>query len=125
MDLLGARSEVLSLHLPLTETTRGLYSPDVLDRLRRDCVLINTCRGGIVDEAALEALLRDGRISAACFDVFAVEPLTDMALLDAPNFLCTPHIGGSAEEARLAMGRAAIEGLAETFVPERGRPPFE
>ena len=61
MDELVARSEVLSLHLPLTETTRGLYSPDVLDRLRRDCVLINTCRGGIVDEAALEARLRDGR----------------------------------------------------------------
>ena len=88
-------------------------------------MLINTCRGGIVDEAALAARLRDGRVAAACFDVFAVEPPTNPALLHAPNFLCTPHIGGSAEEARLAMGRAAIVGLAETFVPERGRPPFE
>ena len=125
MDELVARSEVLSLHLPLSETTRDLYTSNVLDRLRPDCVLINTCRGGIIDEAALAERLRDGRIAAACFDVFAVEPLVDTALLDAPNFLCTPHIGGSAEEARLAMGRAAISGLAETFVPERGEPPFE
>ncbi len=125
MDELVARSEVLTIHLPLNETTKDLYAADVLNRLRPDCVLVNTCRGGIVDEAALEACLGDGRIAAACFDVFAVEPPIDQALLNAPNFLCTPHIGGSAEEALLAMGRAAISGLAETMVPRRGAPPFD
>lgn len=124
MDELLARSEVLSLHLPLSDATRGLYSADVLAQLRPDCVLINTCRGGIVDEAALMQVLTEGRITAACFDAFAVEPPTDDDLLNAPNFLCTPHLGGSAEEARLAMGRAAIAGLSDNFVPEDGKPPF-
>ena len=55
-----------------------------------------------------------------CVDVFAVEPPTDDELLNAPNFLCTPHIGGSAEEARLAMGKAAIEGIENNFLPEPG-----
>lgn len=124
MDELLDRSEVLSLHIPLSDVTRGLYSAEVLGRLRPDCVLINTCRGGIVDEDALRETLVEGRIAAACFDAFAVEPPTDEGLLNAPNFLCTPHIGGSAEEARLAMGRAAIAGLSEHFVPEDGKPPF-
>jgi len=125
MDALLARSEVLSLHLPLNASTRGLYGAAALDRLRPDCVLINTCRGDIVDEAALKQRLKAGRIAAACFDVFAIEPPTDDELLNLPNFFATPHIGGSAEEARLAMGRAAIRGLTENFLPEPGVYPFD
>jgi len=124
-DDLLSRSEVLSLHLPLTDATQGLYSAAVLFRLREDCVLINTCRGGIVDETALKTVLSEGRIAAACFDVFAEEPPGDDALLTLPNFLATPHLAGSAEEARLAMGRAAIRGLFENAVPEPGRSPFD
>ena len=124
LDELVARSEVLSLHIPLNDTTRGLYSAAVLDRMRNDAVLINTCRGGIIDENALKERLLDGRISAACIDAFAVEPPTDDELLNAPNFLCTPHIGGSAEEARLAMGKAAIDGIEDNFLPEPGVFPF-
>jgi phosphoglycerate dehydrogenase-like enzyme len=124
MEQLVECSEVLSLHIPLDDSTRGLYSADVLDQLRPDAVLINTCRGGIIDENALKERLLDGRIAAACFDAFAVEPPTDNRLLTAPNFLCTPHIGGSAYEARLAMGRAAISGIADNFLPEPGVFPF-
>ena len=122
-DLL-ARAEVLSLHVPLTPATRGLYGPALLDRLRPDCVLINTARGEIVDEAALAECLRDGRLAAACADVFATEPEIDQALIDLPNFFATPHIGGSAEEARLAMGRIALDGITRNAVPEAGVPPF-
>jgi D-3-phosphoglycerate dehydrogenase len=125
MDELLARSEVLSLHLPLNRGTRGMYTAAVLDKLRPDCVLINTCRGGLVDEAALKALLKAQRIAAACFDVFAVEPPDDDELLNLPNLFATPHIGGSAQEARLAMGRAAIRGLTENFLPEPGVYPFD
>jgi phosphoglycerate dehydrogenase-like enzyme len=125
MDELVARSEVLSLHLPLNATTRGLYTDEVLGRMRPDAVLINTCRGGIVDEAALKARLYDGRLAAAAFDAFAVEPPLDDDLLNAPNFLCTPHVGGSAEEARIAMGRAAIAGIEDNFLPEPGVHPFD
>lgn len=123
-DELIERSEVLSLHIPLNNRTRGLYSASVLERMRDNAVLINTCRGGIVDEDALKRCLLDGRLAAACFDVFAVEPPTDNQLLNAPNFLCTPHIGGSAEEARLAMGKAAIEGIENNFLPDPAVFPF-
>ena len=121
---LVTRSEVVSLHIPLDDTTRGLYSAEVLDLMRDDAVLINTCRGGIIDEYALKQRLMEGRLAAACIDAFAVEPPTDDELLNAPNFLCTPHIGGSAEEARLAMGRAAIDGIEDNFLPEPGVFPF-
>jgi D-3-phosphoglycerate dehydrogenase len=116
-DELLARSEVLSLHLPLTSETRNLYDAETLKRLRPDCVLINTCRGGIVNEKALQASLMDGSLIAACFDVFEVEPPTNDDLLRIPSLLPTSHIGASADEARYAMARAAIRGLTKNVVP--------
>lgn len=119
-----ASSEVLSIHLPGTSKTRGLYDAAALDRLRSDCVLINTARGRIVDEAALRDRLADGRIFAAAFDVFEVEPPEDDRLLALPNFLATPHIGAGSEEARWNMGVTAINGIEENFIPEPGVYPF-
>jgi D-3-phosphoglycerate dehydrogenase len=107
------RSEVLTLHLPKIRTTRGLYSREVLERLRSDCVLINTCRGEIVDEEALADRLESGALPAACFDVFAIEPAECDRLLNLPNFLATPHIGASSEETRVAMAQASVRGLTE------------
>lgn len=112
-DELLARSEVLTLHLPKTKATRWLYNREVLERLRDDCLLINTCRGEIVDEEALADILEAGRIPAACFDVFAIEPAVCDRLLANPNFLATPHIGASSEETRVFMVDAAIRGLTE------------
>jgi phosphoglycerate dehydrogenase-like enzyme len=124
-DELLERSEVLSIHLTVTDRTRNLYTAAVLDRLRPDCVLINTARGHIVDEVALRERLRSGRIAAAGFDTFAVEPASDDVLLNLPNFLATPHIGAGSIEARWRMGTSAIEGLVRNFVPEPGQYPFE
>lgn len=107
------RSEVLTLHLPKIRTTRGLYSREVLERLRSDCVLINTCRGEIVHEEALADRLESGALPAACFDVFAIEPAECDRLLNLPNFLATPHIGASSEETRVAMAQASVRGLTE------------
>ncbi len=104
-------ADVVSLHLDLNEQTRGVLSRDRLELMRPGSFLVNTSRGGLVDEQALKELLHDGRIAGAAFDVFAVEPPGDADLLGLPNFLATPHIGGSTEEAILAMGRAAIAGL--------------
>jgi D-3-phosphoglycerate dehydrogenase len=117
-DELLARSEVLTLHLPKTKQTLGLYSRGVLGRLRPDCLLINTCRGGIVDEDALLERLDSGALGAACFDVFAIEPAENDRLLRHPNMLATPHIGASTEETRLILVRAAIRGLANSRVVE-------
>jgi D-3-phosphoglycerate dehydrogenase len=79
--------------------------------MKPTAILINAARGGLVDEVALKCALMEKQLAAAAFDVFADEPPQDTELLSLPNFLATPHIGGSAEEAILAMGRAAINGL--------------
>lgn len=117
LDELLTRSDVVSLHVPLEEETRGLLDARRLALLKPTAVLINVARGGLVDEGALKSMLKDGRLAGAAFDVFASEPPRDAELLDLPNFLATPHIGGSSEEAVLAMGRAAIRGLDENEVP--------
>jgi phosphoglycerate dehydrogenase-like enzyme len=111
LDDLLAEADVVSLHVTLDDSTRGLLDRRRLELMKPSAVLVNTARGGLVDEEALADLLREGRLAAAAFDVFALEPPGDSALLGLPNFLGTPHIGGSTEEAILAMGRAAIDGL--------------
>jgi D-3-phosphoglycerate dehydrogenase len=115
-ELLRA-ADVVTLHLPLDDTTKGILSAERLALMRQDAILINTARGGLVDERALKTMLKEGRLAGAAFDVFVTEPPEDAELLRLPNFLATPHIGGSAEEAVLAMGRAAIEGLDSTGDP--------
>jgi D-3-phosphoglycerate dehydrogenase len=109
-DLLR-RSDVVTLHVPLDESTRNLLTAEHLALMRPTAILINAARGGMVDEVALKSALEDKRLAAAAFDVFAQEPPQNQGLLALPNFLATPHIGGSAVEAILAMGRAAIDGL--------------
>lgn len=111
LERLLTEAEVVTLHVPLDHTTANMLSAERLALMRPDAVLINAARGGLVDEVALAAKLRDGRLAAAAFDVFSTEPPKTDELLMMPNFLATPHIGGSSEEAILAMGMAAIEGL--------------
>lgn len=122
LDDLLRRSDIVSIHLPCTDSTRGILNAARLGVMKPGAVLINTARGQLVDEAALKELLKSQKIAAAGFDVFAIEPPQDAELLNLPNFLATPHIGGSTEEAILAMGRAAINGLdharpAREFLP--------
>ena len=120
MQVLLREADVVSLHVPYGTGTQNLIDADALAQMKDTAVLINTARGGLVDEAALKAALMSGALFAAAFDVFVSEPPEDQELLDLPNFLATPHIGGSAAEAILSMGRAAIEGLSDHRVPEPG-----
>jgi len=117
LDDLLRRSDIVTLHVPLDDSTRGMLDARRLALLKPTAVLINAARGGLVDEVALRTALQEKRFAAAAFDVFAVEPPTDTELLSLPNFLVTPHLGGSAQEAILAMGRAAIRGLDESAIP--------
>jgi len=95
LDALLAESDAVSLHMPLTPQTRGLFDAARLARMKRDAVLINTARGGVIDEAALAAMLREGRLGGAALDVFDKEPLAaDSPLAGAPRLLLTPHIAG-------------------------------
>ena len=120
-DELVQRSEVLTLHVPKTAATIDLYDAKVLARLRPDCVLINTCRGGIVNEDALTERLATNQLAAACFDVFDVEPATVDALINLPTMLASPHIGAATDEARIVMGMAAIDGLTENALVRPGQ----
>lgn len=109
-DLLR-QSDIVSLHLPLNDSTRNILDAKKLALMKPEAILINTARGGLVDEAAVKKMLKDEKLGGVAFDVFVTEPPDDTELLNMPNFLATPHIGGSTDEAILAMGRAAIAGL--------------
>jgi phosphoglycerate dehydrogenase-like enzyme len=111
LDDLLSQSDIVTLHVPLDPSTRRLIDAAALARMKPSAFLVNTARGGIVDEAAVKRALVDRRLAGAAFDVFNEEPPTDRDLLALPNFIGTPHIGGGTAEAVLAMGRAAIEGL--------------
>lgn len=117
LDCLLEQADIVTLHVPLDETTRGMLDARRLARMKPSAILINCARGGLVDENVLEEMLRTGKLAGAGFDVLADEPPGDLRLLQLPNFLVTPHIGGSSYEAVLAMGRAAIDGLDNHCIP--------
>lgn len=95
LDALVAASDAISLHVPLVDSTRSLFGASRIGLMKKGAVLINTSRGGIVDEAALAHALREARIGGAALDVFDREPLpAGSALADCPNLLLTPHIAG-------------------------------
>jgi D-3-phosphoglycerate dehydrogenase len=113
LDELLMQSDVVTLHTPLDDSTRNLINESNICLMKRSAILINAARGGIVEESALKKALMTNSIAGAAFDVFTQEPPRDLELLNLPNFLATPHIGGSSKEAILAMGRSAIKGLSE------------
>lgn len=117
LDELLEVSDIVTIHVPLDDSTQGMLGRDEISRMKANAILINLARGGIVDEGALKNALTNHGIAGAAFDVFAQEPLADMEMLNLPNFLVTPHIGGSSGEAILAMGRAAIRGLDDNNIP--------
>ena len=112
LDELLSVSDVVSLHVELNDSTRGMIDSARLALLPDGAVVMNTARGGVIDEDALLAELDSERLGGAGLDVFAVEPPGDTRLLGHPRVLATPHIGGSTVEAVLSMGRAAIAGLS-------------
>ena len=99
LDELVATSDVLSLHVPLVDSTRGLFNAERLAAMKRGAVLINTARGGIVDEVALAAALKSGHLGGAAIDVFGSEPLPPSPHFDGcRNLVLTPHIAGVTAE---------------------------
>lgn len=107
-----AAADVVSLHCPLTPESQNLFDREMLSRLREGAILVNTARGGLIDESALLEVLRAGKIRAAGLDCFAQEPVSGAHVLGAVlNVIRSPHIGGVTEEAYVNMGTAAARNI--------------
>jgi phosphoglycerate dehydrogenase-like enzyme len=116
LDEVIEQSDIITLHVPLTETTSNLFDEPVLRRMKPTAFLINTSRGEVVDQSALKMSLKEGMIAGAALDVFAQEPPADSEFLALPNLMVTPHLGGNTLEAVESMGRSAIEHLQKFFL---------
>ncbi|MEM8790519.1 MAG: phosphoglycerate dehydrogenase [Pseudomonadota bacterium] len=114
-DLL-ARADFVTLHLPKTEKTAGLLNADRIARMKPGARLINCARGGLVDEAALAAALKEGRLAGAAFDVFETEPARDNPLFGLPNVVVTPHLGAATTEAQENVALQVAEQMADYLV---------
>jgi len=111
MDLpeLLAASDVVTLHLPSTAETRGLFGPRLFKEMKEGAIFINTARGDLVDEAALLEALNQGGLGGAGLDVFSREPQVPRALVDHPKIVTLPHIGSATTQTRRAMAELAVE----------------
>ncbi|MCP8937705.1 3-phosphoglycerate dehydrogenase [Alsobacter sp. SYSU M60028] len=122
LDALLAESDVVSLHVPLTATTRNLIDAGALSRMKRDAVLINAARGGVVDEAALAAALRAGALGGAALDVFDEEPLDaarGAVFVDCANLLLTPHIAGVTAESNVRVSSVTARNVLKALEAAR------
>lgn len=108
-----ARADVISLHVPLTDKTRNILSRENLGKTRPGVIVVNAARGGLVDESALRELLDSEHVAAAAFDVFTIEPAKENVLFGAPNFIATPHLGASTNEAQENVALQVAEQMSD------------
>jgi D-3-phosphoglycerate dehydrogenase len=119
LETLLERSDAVTVHVPLTRGTTALIDARAISRMQPGAFVLNVARGGIVDEGALAAALREGRLGGAGIDVFEQEPPTGSPLLDAPNTVLTPHLGASTVEAQVAVAEEIAEQVLDVL---DGRP---
>jgi D-3-phosphoglycerate dehydrogenase len=113
LEELLARADVITLHTPLTDKTRNILSAENLAKTKKGVLIVNCARGGLVDEAALRAGLDSGHIGGAGFDVFVQEPAKENVLFGAPNFVATPHLGASTNEAQENVALQVAEQISD------------
>jgi (S)-sulfolactate dehydrogenase len=120
LNTLLARADAVSLHVPLNAETRNLIDAARLAQMKRSAILLNAARGGVVDETALAAALKAGRLKGAALDVFAEEPLrAGSPLVDAPNLLVTPHIAGVTEESNVRVSAVTARNVRRALNERR------
>jgi D-3-phosphoglycerate dehydrogenase / 2-oxoglutarate reductase len=113
LDELLARADFITLHTPLTDKTRNILSKETLAKAKKGVRIINCARGGLVDEQALREALDSGHVGGAAFDVFTVEPAKENPLFGAPNFIATPHLGASTNEAQENVALQVAEQISD------------
>lgn len=122
LDELMARADFVTIHLPKTPETAGMFSAELLAKAKKGQVIINAARGGLVDEQALADSIKAGHHWGAGFDVYATEPCTDSPLFELPQVVVTPHLGASTAEAQDRAGTdvadSVLKALAGEFVPD-------
>lgn len=112
LDQVLERADVLSLHVPLTDTTKGMIGTGAIARMKKGAFLVNVARGGVVDQDALAEALASGHLAGAALDVYSAEPLEkDSPLREAPNLLLTPHLGASTSEAQELVASEIAEAV--------------
>jgi (S)-sulfolactate dehydrogenase len=113
-----AKIDAISLHVPLTDATRHLINADSLRSMKEGVIVINTSRGGIIDDSALAAAIRSGHVAGAALDVFETEPLTASAgqmFADLDNVVLTPHIAGLTAESNQRVSDVTVENVKKTL----------
>jgi D-3-phosphoglycerate dehydrogenase / 2-oxoglutarate reductase len=116
LDTLLAKADFITLHTPLTDQTRNILSKENLAKTKKGVRIINCARGGLVDEAALKEALDSGHVAGAALDVFQTEPAKESPLFGTPNFICTPHLGASTNEAQVNVALQVAEQMADYLV---------
>src|SRR6187549_953002 len=116
LDQLLERADFITLHTPLTDQTRNILSRENLLKTKKGVRIVNCARGGLIDEAALKELLDSGHVAGAALDVFVTEPAKEHALFGTPNFVATPHLGASTNEAQVNVALQVAEQLADYLV---------
>jgi (S)-sulfolactate dehydrogenase len=120
LETLLASADAVSLHVPLNAETRNLIDASRVKQMKRSAILLNAARGGVVDEAALAAALKAGRLKGAALDVFAEEPLgAGSPLAGAPNLLATPHIAGVTEESNVRVSAVTARNVRRALNEKR------
>ena len=116
LDTMLAKADFITLHTPLTPETRGILSREALAKTKKGVRIINCARGGLIDEAALKDALDSGQVGGAALDVFETEPAKESPLFGTPNFICTPHLGASTNEAQVNVALQVAEQMADYLV---------
>lgn len=116
LDQLLARADFITLHTPLTDQTRNILSKENLAKTKKGVRIVNCARGGLIDEAALKEGLDSGHIAGAALDVFVTEPAKESPLFGTPNFISTPHLGASTNEAQVNVALQVAEQLSDYLV---------
>lgn len=119
LDRLYAESDFISLHVPLTDETRGMINSSAISKMKQGVIIVNTARGPIIDEHALTDALRSGRVGGAGLDVFETEPNINPELVGMENVILTPHIASATWEAREKMGQLAVDAILKTLNGEK------